>query len=147
MSAYDPSRTRQPSKNGLVHATDAYLAGILDGEGSVTLRADNCIEVTVTNTDPDLLTPFLRYGGVIRDCKISKLGKKPIQRWTAMGRDAWWALERMRPYLRRLKEKSYQAQIILRHTPGRQMKPTGLQAMWRKRAATKMRQLNGPHTP
>jgi len=103
---------------------DAYLAGFLDGEGSVTFHVWSSkkpwsteIRVSAYNTVREPIELFRRvYGG-----NIKTLAKKPRRRdcfaWTAHGKDALWALCRMLPWLRLKRQKARLACTILLNRP------------------------------
>jgi hypothetical protein len=87
----------------------AYLAGIVDGEGSITLNSNTSRSVnafrapcvTVTNTDRGLLE-FLQeeLGGSIRVQKKYKEHHKQAWVWSVRFDAALRAIEVLRPYLR-----------------------------------------------
>lgn len=89
--------------------TLAYLAGLFDGEGTVTLgkgsnpNAFRRIELTVSSTDECLLDCFvegLHGGSVYKKTSRGKANWKPVfeYRWT--GRGALEGLILLRPYIR-----------------------------------------------
>lgn len=101
---------------------NAYNAGLLDGEGHISVSdrpsgRGGCVTVGMTNTDLELLNPFLVYGGTIGKPRIRGYGNKPQYGWAASSRNAITALEAMLPYLIRLKRKAELALIILKATP------------------------------
>jgi hypothetical protein len=83
----------------------AYAAGILDGEGSISLTRVRknrypSPQVSVSTTDPELLDWFrARFGGSI----VRKPSYKPTHsqsyEWKVTDREALRVLERMRPYM------------------------------------------------
>ena len=92
----------------------AYLAGIIDGEGSICIHKDSRDgriwgEVTVYNTSQELISWIHeRFGGNIYDCesRAEQYGTKRnlIIRWS--GRDAAEFLPSLIPYLVIKKEKA-----------------------------------------
>lgn len=92
-----------------------YLAGILDGEGCVSLGVRKRIYVTptlqVTNTDRRLTDWLLcTLGGSVYDHRETRPGRKQCYLWSIAGAKARNIIREVRPYLR-LKDK--QADIIL----------------------------------
>ena len=96
-------------------AEKAYLAGILDGEGCVSVAwregkyLTPTIQVTNTNT---ILLDWLhdRYGGSVRGRPDARLNRKPSFCWTVCGQKALAVLKDARSYLLL---KTEQADILL----------------------------------
>ena len=95
--------------------TLAYVAGLLDGEGSIVIGVSkpstsrgnkspsHWLQVGVTNTDRKLIDwLLLTFGGHISDNSHSPSRKKqrPCWAWRIMGNQAKTFLEAIHPYLR-----------------------------------------------
>lgn len=118
----------------LVHS---YAAGLVDGEGTVTLTKENARSkfgyptISVTSTTFDLVN-FLKknYGGTIVTHKTYKSGHKQSWSWKVVSNGAIAMLEKIAPYMIE-NEKSRRAYLILKFykilTP-RNGKYTGTQA-------------------
>lgn len=85
----------------------AYLAGLFDGEGTVSLGRRNSTDkfrhptLSMTSTTPDLLEICrLTFGGKIRKQKRYKPHHKPAQVWTCRYDSAIIAIEKMLPFIR-----------------------------------------------
>jgi len=82
-----------------------YLAGIIDGEGSIVLhrrpnRYDYNLILCVGNTSERLLHWIAdRFGGAIYPLKQRQVHHRPAWMWTASGSSAAATLQRVRPYL------------------------------------------------
>lgn len=97
----------------------SYLAGFVDGEGSVTLfRTSNpnafkipCL--SVTSTDRYLLEPFLAFGGSIqtKGRKRPESHRQPYE-FRVKGNQAVRALILLQPYLRHFVKRS-RAQLVI----------------------------------
>lgn len=68
----------------------AYIAGILDGEGSIFLREGDVPHVSVANVSRPLIEGLAELGGAIQDRsgRPDALGDLPIWEWTASGERA-----------------------------------------------------------
>lgn len=118
-----PCGGRRPEPQSLRLPTEstelAYLAGIIDGEGSISTlkkqrhsasRTGRRWVVTVANTHEPLLQWLLSFGGAIHSNGPSSLSKRPCWRWQVVAmRDSLALLESIRPYLRIKAEKADQA--------------------------------------
>lgn len=88
----------------------AYLAGIIDGEGTVGIysrggarRGEYQFHMSVVNThEPTLHLLREHLGGTVRSrpTNTGRLGKKPIWVWQHRGDGAWDAYYKVEPYLR-----------------------------------------------
>ena len=79
-----------------------YLAGILDGEGSIMIyrsRGTYSLIVAVYNSEKELMNWLIReYGGSSLEShreRNKKLKHKPEYRWTIMGRNAYKLLGKL----------------------------------------------------
>ena len=100
----------------------AYMAGILDGEGSIVIAKQKRIRkarynkpyyrlhCAVSNTNEDVITLFwLTFGGSKSVRKQNGIrGKSPLYSWDAVCKVAFNCLEQLLPYLR---IKQRQAQL------------------------------------
>lgn len=83
----------------------AYLAGVIDGEGSIfaTYRESDHnlgVRVNVCNTDARLIEWIAaRWVGRVTVTDRTKYGQKPIHRWDADGKNAVEVLRAALPYL------------------------------------------------
>ena len=97
-------------------ARNAYLAGIIDGEGCVGLRTRQQRYVTpsvqITNTDRNFIYWLREHvgGGSIYAMKDKRPTRKPVFMWSCHGEIARALLRDVRPYLR---IKAQQADVIL----------------------------------
>jgi len=105
--------------NRLGHVDAAYIAGIIDGEGTVTLthkhRNENRqLAVSVSNTEKALLDYVLETVGVgkITAQRTSRAHHTPSFACAVYNRQALHLLEQIRPYLRTYKAE--RAGLILR---------------------------------
>lgn len=96
----------------------AYIAGIIDGEGSILLSKDKKMKfrapmVTVSSTTIELLEFLkLHYGGVICSHKTYKEHHKPNWSWRLVYDRALELLSDVEPYLI-VSEKRFRANHIL----------------------------------
>ena len=102
----------------LSKAESAYLAGIIDGEGTVTLtrrnkNAQRQLAVTITSTDRPLLEYVLQVIGVgkITNKKMHKSNHSPAYTYQVFNRQALSVLKQVVPFLRTYKRD--RAQIAL----------------------------------
>jgi len=91
----------------------AYLAGLIDGEGSIAVsRKRDCsgvrrgysyrLNLSISNTDTDLVQWCLKVTGVGtigRCCSTNPLRHKAATRWTVWTRQAAQVLEQVVPHL------------------------------------------------
>ncbi len=99
----------------LTETERAYLAGILDGEGcvSVATRLKKYLTpiVQVTNTRLELLDWLhVRYGGSVLARPDKRQTRKPSYAWVVCGQKALHVLRDARPYLLL---KTQQADLVL----------------------------------
>ena len=92
--------------NPALHVTEAaYLAGVVDGEGSIVLgvASEPVLYVMVANTDPTLIRWLhtIVGGGYFKRSNDRSTfgGTKPIYRWTMGGLGALCVIEQIFPYL------------------------------------------------
>lgn len=87
----------------------AYLAGIIDGEGSVGFAhrgpASGCrrfFYIQVVMTDKPIMDLFVEtFGGKLHQRNlVGRLGTKPQWAWQARGNPAWDIYYQLEPYLR-----------------------------------------------
>ena len=96
-----PSRLNLPTE-----ATDlAYLAGILDGEGSITIAESprNVVRLGIANTNVELMKWLLSIGGGISECqrKANQKSQTPCYHWQIYSRiDVRSFLAAVVPYMR-----------------------------------------------
>lgn len=86
----------------------AYTAGIVDGEGCITIlnkwdsrsKTYDKVQVDVTNTN-EWICQWLKmqFGGVVRMCKPHKSNWKPTFKWILEGDKAMAFLRLILPYL------------------------------------------------
>lgn len=127
----------------------AYLAGILDGEGTISLHHDKDRPlptplISIANTSKDLLVwvanatglgsiqPHRRYA--------STLGPKPQFNWSTTSKGAAGVIAQVRPYLL---IKSAQADILLAVAERRATREGVLDPSWGDDAVRAIRELNG----
>ena len=97
----------------------AYLAGLIDGEGSITLfttsnpKAFKIPCLSVTSTDRYLLEPLLVFGGSIQTKGRNRpAGHRQAYDYRVKGLAAVEAIRQLFPYLRHFTKRS-RAQLIL----------------------------------
>ena len=96
---------------------DAYLAGIIDGEGSITRSSGN-VRVQVTNTQRVLLELFQdKFGGSIYSYAGHNNGGKVIYSWQVSGRSCRGVLEATIPYLLLKRDKALWGLLALDTKP------------------------------
>ena len=121
----------------------AYLAGLMDGEGSVCIIRrvkTNCwpeynVQITICNTNLPMLSWIVEHfaGSIKNHTTKSKLGKKPIYRWYMSGKRSKPILETIFPYLIVKKRRAQLALSFLQdgepaHLGGRGRKITSIEA-------------------
>lgn len=99
----------------------AWAAGLFDGEGWLYIKArDNTpdrvsrrftLNVGITNSETELLDPFLKWGGRIRPVKGTALTRKQCYAWTIEARAAALFLMDVLPFLRGKKRKKAEIAI------------------------------------
>lgn len=103
---------------------DAYFAGFFDGEGHISISNDPrrqwsyyvCISASQNDKRPlEMLVKV--FGGKIHAKKRTARYKNQCYEWKCGGKDAFWALWRMLPWLIVKKEKARAAVIVLQHRP------------------------------
>jgi len=84
----------------------AYLAGLIDGEGTITLlptypdRGIYATYLIVSNSDENLMNWLVKnFGGVIKELKSRKEGSKPVFNWILRTKKAAELIEKCYPYL------------------------------------------------
>lgn len=79
----------------------AYVAGIIDGEGSVFPRARALPHLYVGSTCKELIIILARLGGTIgqRKPKYQALGELPFHEWVVIGERAALVLRACLPYM------------------------------------------------
>ena len=117
----------------------AYLAGIVDGEGSISIKSESMGKpyvgyLTVTNCNYEMIKLFeCEFGGKVRKRNWSNNQKnisknwKPSYEWSLTKQQAAKALRLLFPYLR---IKSRQATLVLRLARLKSMNK-GTNARWR----------------
>ena len=116
--------TQASRKKGIVRQDiDAYLAGFFDGEGHVSIRSDPrrawsyYVEVGATQIDQTPLKMLVKaYGGTILKKSVGT-NQRQCYAWKCGGKDAFWALWRMLPWLTVKRVKARAAVIVLQHRP------------------------------
>jgi hypothetical protein len=97
----------------------AYFAGIIDGEGCVSIRKAECnrfeksprysARITVGNTSRDLIEQlFLTFGGAVT-YRFGTTKKRPCWLWSLQSRKAREVIRAVRPYL---VVKQHQADLL-----------------------------------
>jgi len=89
-----------------------YLAGILDGEGTICIHKGKRqqVIVSVANTDSGLMQWLSKIGGVVAKRKPCKLSKKQPYVWTICARrDAEAVLRLLSPFLKIKRVKALRA--------------------------------------
>jgi|SRR5215831_10702529 len=88
----------------LTSSEAAYLAGIIDGEGSIMLQRSGgtiFVVVKVANTSQGLMAWLTQKTGVgrVQYTSRSHLGRKDVHHWVVVGRQALALLHAIDPYL------------------------------------------------
>lgn len=78
-----------------------YVAGILDGEGSIFTRERGTPYVSVANVNRTLIDRLGQLGGAIQDRtgRTNALGGQPIWEWTIVGERAALVLRACAPHM------------------------------------------------
>jgi hypothetical protein len=129
----------------------AYLAGLFDGEGTVTIGATAGryfnVQVVITNSDARLMEWLAGFGGSVS--KKPKIGSfsgsaKLVFRWVLYADNAATFLQAVRPYLRMKGEQADVAfafrKLVRRPAPGSQ---TTAELETKRQLHRDMRVLNG----
>lgn len=101
-----------------MEAADAYAAGLVDGEGTITLsrnhRGANRIPVvSMTSTTPELVHAMRdEFGGQIRQHRTYRRNHSDSYIWSVRHDAAIRTIRRIRPYLR-VSEKVRRADLVL----------------------------------
>ena len=116
----------------------AYAAGLIDGEGCVTVEAPGVdssgrwkagrVRIVVAMTTPDVLRWLKRtFGGCFQERKSIQPRQQPVHYWAVTGKSAGLLLEHLLPYMR---VKGPQAEVAiafyraqLPHTTGKWVDP------------------------
>lgn len=112
----------RPSQSML---SDAYIAGLLDGEGSIHIsrsvrkpsnRLQFALRLTITNTDSIIIQQLQEMfgGNILTPPMEGKLGTKKVYVWNVNGPVAAEVLERLYPHLRIKKMEALEA-ITFQH--------------------------------
>ena len=99
-----------------------WLAGYFDGEGCITLTADNrhgkapCLRVKVCTADRECIDAFVaQFGGNVHTRKVPPLGRLASRRrmfdWSQSGSKAQDVLRQLLPFLR--SDKKQLAELVL----------------------------------
>jgi len=95
----------------VVSAIDlAWLAGLIEGDGSISLKEGKYVMVQIANADLALLQEVRKLvGGHIYEKKLSKsaLGKKSTYSWQKVGHKARMLAEALLPFIKGSKKKAY----------------------------------------
>jgi len=89
--------------NSLTDLHNAYVAGILDGEGSISIVATNKgtldLRINVANSNKELLSVLQScYGGSVFLHRKSDSNHKPVWRWQLSGNATRVVFDDVRPY-------------------------------------------------
>ena len=102
-----PSHDAGPFEPQLLHP--AYVAGIIDGEGSVFTRKRNP-HVSVSSTTPELIASLGLFGGHgLKGRPPNGLGTKPAWDWIITGESAAIVLRACIPYMLIKRDKAVRA--------------------------------------
>ncbi|MDB5265527.1 MAG: hypothetical protein JWM39_240 [Parcubacteria group bacterium] len=108
---------KKVAKLSLVDA--AYVAGLIDGEGTITLtrrqkNKERCVAITIANTELDLLEFPLAIikAGIITSKKTFKPNHSASYVYQISGRQALDLLEQITPFLKSYKKN--RAQFLLK---------------------------------
>lgn len=104
--------------NTLSPTDAAYIAGIIDGEGTISLsrrhkNENRQLEISVSNTETDLLNYLLKTIGTGRIAKKRTYSDKhtPSATYMVSNRQALYLLEQITPFL--LTYKKRRAELVL----------------------------------
>ena len=110
-----PVRELAPSTiRTLTNEEAAYLAGIIDGEGSIDIRGNKVI-IYVGNTDIDMMRWLQQIGANVYEVRAtSSISRKRFYTWNVTRRaDVRAVLRRVLPYLIIKREKAIRAMEVL----------------------------------
>lgn len=102
-----PTLRRYSTSRDLTIAERAYLAGLIDGEGTIyssRLRSGLVRTLSIYNTDEEVILwvhQVIGQGSVSKQAKRTPSGKrtKPLYSWRAYANTARWVLRQAYPYL------------------------------------------------
>ena len=104
----------------LAVADAAYIAGIIDGEGTITLtrkhkNENRQLAISVSNNERNLLEYLLNTLkiGKITNKRVTRDQHTPNFTYAVYNRQALWLLHHVAPYIRTY--KAQRAQLILEH--------------------------------
>ena len=104
----------------LAVADAAYIAGIIDGDGTITLtlkhkNENRQLAISVSNNERNLLEYLLNTLkiGKITNKRVTRDQHAPNFTYAVYNRQALWLLRNVAPYLRT--HKAQRAQLILEH--------------------------------
>lgn len=88
-----------------------YIAGILDGEGTIHIRSNGAPDVQIVNADRELLEWIEEVvgGAVYARNEYRRLGRKPIYAWMLRGYRAVIFLRCVEPILRSKRARAIEA--------------------------------------
>jgi len=87
--------------------TNAWCAGLFEGEGNIHLSTQYDLMVTVVNTQRELLEPFLAFGGVITARGKPEGQHRQVYQWRIGGADMVKEfITKLQPFLVSKKYKS-----------------------------------------
>jgi len=105
---------RQPQLKAfeLTDTEAAYFAGIVDGEGSISIRGDRFVRLTIGNTSEPLIAWLSRFGGTLATTKPIP-NRKQCYRWQIGNRaDVHLVLSRIEPFMLVKRDQAQRALAI-----------------------------------
>lgn len=106
-------KRRSGARRLLSVAEAAYIAGIIDGEGTVGFRGGRSVRVAVINTDEELIAFLLSIGGSV-GVRAKIANRRQCFAWTIGSRgDVKWLLSQVEPYMIVKRQKALDALALI----------------------------------
>lgn len=95
-------------------AEAAYIAAMIDGEGTISVRGERNVRVTVANTDPELMAWMEGFGGTVTSTGRPIATRRECFRWGVSNRhDVRWLLSQVEPYMIVKRQKAIDALALI----------------------------------
>lgn len=143
-------KKRRDALRPLTACFAAYLAGLIDGEGTIQINPSKgesgsywVLAVSVTSSAPGLLDNLRERCGFPGTVREHKTPRKPAFRWSMYGTAAEWILEQVTPYLMLKREHGQIGLAFRRLVRSRKARSISSKVLAeRSRLALRLRELN-----